>query len=261
MAKISHENHTGDGMSLFNNTFKICNEEKKELQMKNKFLRAVFVNFILTFSSLSHAALINSYDFNGGLTDTLSTGADLTASGGTISNGAYDFSANQGLRLTSALPSTTDYGIEFSLTVTDNVNGYNKLIDFSDLASDLGLYIQGGQITFYTAGLFGGIISVNETFILGLERAAGSISLFLDGTLLSTISDPNNQAVSTANILNFFEDDLATGQSEAFNGSVDFIRIHNDSSTFSAVPEPSTIVLIGLSILGLQLRKRQSNQR
>ena len=49
MAKISHENHTGDGMSLFNNTFKICNEEKKELQMKNKFLRAVFVNFILTF--------------------------------------------------------------------------------------------------------------------------------------------------------------------------------------------------------------------
>ena len=111
--------------------------------MKNKFLRAVFVNFILTFSSLSHAALINSYDFNGGLTDTLSTGADLTTSGGTISNGAYDFSANQGLRLTSALPSTTDYGIEFSLTVTDNVNGYNKLIDFSDLASDLGLYIHG----------------------------------------------------------------------------------------------------------------------
>ena len=79
--------------------------------------------------------------------------------------------------------------------------------------------------------------------------------------LLSTISDPNNQAVSTANILNFFEDDLDTGQSEAFNGSVDFIRIHNDSSTFSTVPEPSTIVLIGLSILGLQLRKRQSNQR
>ncbi|MFT6735584.1 MAG: hypothetical protein ACJAS9_003795 [Polaribacter sp.] len=227
--------------------------------MKNAvtiFVLGLFVNI-----QIANAALINSYDFNGGLADTLGAGADLVASGGTISNGAYDFTANQGLRLTSALPSTTDYGIEFSLTVTDRVSGFNKLIDFSDLLFDLGLYIYDGQITFYDYDEVGGTISVNETFILGLERAAGSLSVFLDGILLSTISDSDNLAVSTTNILNFFEDDVSTNQGEAFNGSVDFIRIHNDSSTFTAVPEPSTIVLIGLSILGLQLRKRQSNQR
>ncbi len=178
-----------------------------------------------------------------------------------MSNGAYDYTANKVLRLTSALPSTTVYCIDISLTVTERVSGFNKLIDFSDLLFDLGLYIYDGQITFYDYDEVGGTISVNETFILGLERAAGSLSVFLDGILLSTISDSDNLAVSTTNILNFFEDDVSTNQGEAVNGSVDFIRIHNDSSTFTAVPEPSTIVLIGLSILGLQLRKRQSNQR
>ena len=94
----------------------------------------------------AQAALINSYDFDGSYADTLGAGNDIVGSGGVISGGEYIFSGNQGLRLTDALPSTTDYAIELGFSVSDSVGGYNKVIDFQDLASDLGLYIYSGAL-------------------------------------------------------------------------------------------------------------------
>ncbi len=71
--------------------------------------------------------------------DNLGTGNDLVSSGGAIIGGEYVFGANQGLRLTKALSSSSDYAIEIGRQVTGTVGGYNKVIDFQDLTSDLGL--------------------------------------------------------------------------------------------------------------------------
>ena len=199
-----------------------------------------FMGVVISVSE-AQAALLKSYDFNGSLSDTLGNGVPLTSSGGSISGGRYSFSDNEGLRLTSALPSTTDYGIETRLRVDDSVVGYNKLIDFQDLSSDLGLYIFNGQITFYTLSSNFGSVSVGTDFTLGLARSAGSIQVFLDGVSLFTVADASNQAVPLLNVLNFFIDDNTTGQRESFAGSVDFIRIHNDSSTFGTEPQPATV--------------------
>lgn len=205
--------------------------------------------FIL--SSSANANLINSYDFTTNLSDTLNNGLNLTASGGEINAGRYSFTDNQGLRLASALPGTTDYAIEIKMQINGNTNNYNKIIDFQDLVSDRGLYINNGLIKFYSAGPANtGAISIDTDFTVGLARAGDSIDVYLNNTLLFSAVD-NNQAVSAANILNFFEDDNATGQRESFTGSVDFIRIHDDASTFSAVPVPAAVWLFGSSLLGI----------
>ena len=209
----------------------------------------------------ANAALIKSYDFDGDLTDTLGNGANLISSGGTVGSGAYSFAANQGLRLTSALPNTTTYGIEINFRVTDSTGGFNKIIDFQDLASDIGLYVRSGSLDFYTAGPTAGTILLNTDYTVGLARSAGFVELFLDGVSLFSVAD-GGQAISATNVLNFFEDDHRTGQGESFAGSVDFIRIHDDSSTFgtapAAVPAPATLWLMGLGLAGISFSRRKN---
>jgi len=221
---------------------------------------------LLGTTGSANAALLKSYDFDSGLSDTLGAGVDLTASGGTVSGGRYTFGGNQGLRLTSALASTSDYGIEIKMKMDAGSSGFSKLVDFQDLASDLGLYVLNGTIDFYTVGPTGGSVPVETEVTIGLERKAGVISVFLNGGLVITGADGGGQGVPAGNILNFFEDDYSTGQRESFAGSADFIRIHDDASTFGTVPSPipvpTSLPLLagGLGLFGLigARRKRKA---
>ncbi len=236
--------------------------------MKKNILFGFFVFIFASLASHANAAIVKSYDFNGDLSDTLGNGVNLVSNGGTVNSGRYTFTNNQGLRLDSALPNTTDYGIEIKFQLSDVLDRYNKVIDFRSLASDAGLYVYYNKIKFFAAGPTGGVgaVTLNNDFTLGLSRSSGIIELFLDNVSLFSVAD-NGQAVSVLNILNFFEDDGATGKSESFAGSVDFIRIHDDASTFgtqlSVVPLPAALPmffsgLVGIGIVGRRRRKRQA---
>ncbi|MFT5394800.1 MAG: hypothetical protein ACI8PT_005012 [Gammaproteobacteria bacterium] len=96
--------------------------------------------------------------------------------------------------------------MEIKLSIEDSLSGFNKILDFQDLSSDVGPYALGGAIDFFTIGPAAGSLALNTDFIVGLARAADTVEVFS----LFTVSDPLGQAVSAANILNFFEDDLAT---------------------------------------------------
>jgi hypothetical protein len=224
---------------------------------------------LLLSISAANAALIKSYDFNGDLSDTLGNGLDLVASGGSVGSGRYSFDHNQGLSLTSALTDTADYGIEIRFQGND-FGDFHKVIDFQGLASEFGLYIGDYAVYFWDSSIWGAgsITNSIEDFTLGLSRSGGLFEFFLDGVSIPNDppadggppyipEDPSGIGISEFNILNFFEDDLAgDNQDESFAGSVDWIRIHDDSSTFgdepiSAVPVPAALWLFGTALIGL----------
>jgi hypothetical protein len=222
----------------------------------------VLLSCLMMASGIANAGLLKSYDFNGSYSDTLGNGVDLVASGGSIVGGIYNFTDNQGLKLASALTNTSNYAVEMRLSVNDNLSGWSKLIDFQELSTDNGFYLLGNNFNFYVSGSnpLGGPVISNEFFDLAFVRSAGIITTYFNGVALTTFNDSSNQAVSSNNVLNFFEDDNATGQNESFIGAVDYIRIHDDASTFgnqptASVPEPSTLAIFALGIIGLASRK------
>jgi hypothetical protein len=202
------------------------------------------------------AALLASYDFNGDLSDTLGSGPDLVDLGGTISGGRYSFGPDQGLKLTSGLPNNAVYAIEMKLQVNENLNSWKKLIDFKELSVDTGLYTYFEGINFYNLNTAGTVV-LDTDFTVGVVRDnLGMVEVFLDGTSLFSFDDTASElAVSNTDILYFFVDDTQVA-GETLTGSVDFIRIHNDASTFgtspgSRVPESgSTLVILALGLLG-----------
>jgi hypothetical protein len=234
------------------------NRENKNV----KIAAATVLGVSVLMTSLAQAALLNSYDFDGGLADTLGNGLDLVASGGTVADGRYSFTINQGLRLESALPSTANYAIEIRLTVDDSVSGFNKLIDLQDLGSDNGLYVYNGDLRFYNYSNQAGSVVVGAETTVGLARFGSTLEVYQDGSPLFAVNDTQGHGISAANVLNFFEDDTATSQGEAFAGSVDFIRIHDDASTFGTtpVPLPAAVWLFGSALFGAGVFARRKTR-
>ncbi|MEM7269829.1 MAG: VPLPA-CTERM sorting domain-containing protein, partial [Pseudomonadota bacterium] len=168
-----------------------------------------------------------------------------------------------------ALADTSSYAVEFLLTIDANAKSFNKLIDFQDLAEDEGFYTFLDELFFFNVGTPASTPNVPEDtpVLIGFERAGGVMTGFVNGAEVYSEIDAANLAVPGANILNFFIDDLDFGggsQPEAFSGSVDFIRFHDDRSTFgqsaTAVPVPAAapLLLAGLGIFGWMRRRRKS---
>lgn len=216
-------------------------------------------------AAAAQGAILKSYDFTTGLGDSLGNGTVLAAAGGTVGGGLYTFGPNQGLRLTDALPSTTTYGLEMRLRFDDSIAAWAKLIDFQDRTSDDGLYIWANNPVFTPISDQLGTINPGAFFDIALERAGGFLTVFLNGSQVFHIEDWGNNAVSANNILNFFLDDNMANHDcplEVFAGAVDFIRIHDDRSTFGVtpVPVPASLPLLaaGMGLFGLMRRRKRA---
>lgn len=233
--------------------------------MKYLFL-ILFLGVLLINATPVSATVINSYDFNGNLVDSLGHGANLTAFGGNLAPfGRYSFNLNQGLSLANAFASTTSYSIEIKFQVNaPTTSSWHKLVDYQNLVEDTGFYFHSTASTgpfgvqFYPDVFDGpGGIPLNTDAVLRLTRngVSNEVEGFLNNVSQWKFVDISNNAVPRSNLLTFFIDDTLTSQRESFVGSVDYIRISDNPV---AIPEPSSFAiwsLCGLTLIRIRSRR------
>lgn len=225
-----------------------------------KKTRVVIAGISLLAASQSFGALIHEYNLNGTLADSFG-GPSLTTNGGTLNAADYSFDVNQGLSLVGALPSIDNYSIlvDFSLTL---VNGFRRLVDFQNRASDTGLYNLNSALSFYNVTTGPDIVfapNVKTRVVITRDGTSGVFTGYVNGVPEISFIDTGNLAVfnTPGALINFFIDDLAVG-GEASAGVADEIAIFD--SPLSAgdvaalggpgvpVPEPGAFALAALGV-------------
>jgi hypothetical protein len=213
----------------------------------------------LAFVVPAHAVVLHNYDLNGSLTDSKG-GPTLVANGGVLGATGYEFNRQQGLTLTGLDIAGGDYTIEIGFYF-NSFGGYQKVLDFSGLASDVGLYALGKALNFYpfASGQEGAIVG-GQIIDLVLSRNINDLMVTgsINGEVQFKFVDTRNLADS--NTLNFFIDDRATRGSESGSGFVDYIRISN-SAKVSPVPLPAALPLLLAGVAGLGVMSRRGKRR
>jgi hypothetical protein len=181
-------------------------------------------------------APVHEYELNGSLSDALG-GPSLVSLGGTLGPSRYSFGPNQGLRLTGAIPDTAHYSIAIVFNHTAYYsNQWSRILDWSELASDCGLYNVAGGLHFWCS-----FYSLNNAFVTGVDAQlvvtrdalTSTMQFYINGALIHSFIDGANRGVASSNVLNFFVDNGA----EAGTGSVDQILVYDYPLTAAEVIE------------------------
>jgi len=196
----------------------------------------------------ANAAVVANYQFQNTLSSTIPTAPDLlpfvqgtyapAVIGGTPTT-VYNFGRNEGLPLdTTSLLISDNYTIA-ALFSFDAISGYRRILDFKNRTSDTGLYTLNGQLNFYNQASGGPAVGHGTFFeaVLSRDSSTNLISAYFNGTPVFSFTDSSSLGViSAANLLNIFQDDLAT-PGEASSGSVAGIRIFDNVLTDAEVAD------------------------
>ncbi|MYM38043.1 PEP-CTERM sorting domain-containing protein [Pseudoduganella sp. CY13W] len=185
--------------------------------------------------------------------------------GGTLGASSYSFGKNEGLALAEALGSV--YTIDMVMSF-DSHSGWQKIIDFKDRTSDMGLYTSNTQWYFYNIGSMGNVPADGQSARVTLTRDSGSlVSLYVNGALAGSFTDSGNIATFSGAKANFFVDDLTNAKPEAGAGNVDYIATFDRALTaaevangVSPVPEPATGAMLAAGLGMLALLRRRSGK-
>jgi concanavalin A-like lectin/glucanase superfamily protein len=187
------------------------------------------------------------YYFQSTLESSLGTAPDLvqvergssvfTVDGGTGTT-VLRFAVGGGLALapTTRVVGSSEYTIEVLFRL-DLLAGYRKIIDFSEGASDAGLYLLDGCLTFFPReqDALTRIGSDSYVQIVLTRDAADRVVGYVDGVRQFTFNDRDGLAkVGGSDGLRFFVDD-ATTIGEHSSGSVSQIRLFDQALTANEV--------------------------
>jgi hypothetical protein len=190
---------------------------------------------------------VRDYQLNGSLADALG-GPSLVALGGSTTATGYRFGPNQGLNLSTALANPGHYSIELVFRWDALSGGWQKIIDFHNLATNVGLYTASNGLHFlngaFTANLFEP--NVARRLVITRDDATDTVRAYVDGVEAWSFTDAAGDAVFDGpnQIIRFFQDDTVTNQTEAQAGFVDLIRFYNSVLTAEQVVDlPDPIVV------------------
>jgi hypothetical protein len=241
--------------------------------MKRKLVLLSAVSLFI--APAAHAASpIDDFELNGSLANSAGGGATLLNNSGALGATGITFQPNGGPTVTG-LPGLSTWTIDTTFDFDAygvGQGGWQKIIDFSGLLSDLGVYAHGTDLSFFgLSAETGSVFTAGVLYRLTISRdALGAVTGWLNGTQVLTGTDLGNAFV-IGSALDFFRDDSATGNREAESGFVDYIRVYDQALTpdnaggpgvSSGVPEASTwaMILFGFGFVGAAMRRRTRQQ-
>ncbi len=171
---------------------------------------------------------VHIYEINGSLADELG-GPSLVIGVGTLTSEGYEFPAGSGANLNNAI-AADEYTIELLFSF-DVLGGYQKIIDFHNLADDEGLYSSGTNLEFFSVALAENVLTANTPTHLVVTRDGPTdvVAVYLNGRQVMRFVNSGDIAVfnGLANVIRLFSDDNTTGGGEAASGFLDRIRIYD----------------------------------
>ncbi len=169
------------------------------------------------------------YDLNGTFDDQMG-GSALTGDEELLGTDGFFFSNNQGLQLSDALQDTGTYSVVILMELNSLSPPFKKIIDFQEGNLDDGLYILNNHFHLFPGPSGPDTVAVNTPFQVVLTRdgQTGEASLYLDGVLQNVYTGATADVVlPTENVFRFFQDDSATGGTEAPQGFADYIAVYD----------------------------------
>jgi hypothetical protein len=159
------------------------------------------------------------------------------AAGGVLTGDRYTFGPQQGLRGTNVLGANLgDYTIAMVVSLDDRstqvgFSGYSRILDFSDLALDFGLYIRTERVltgvtpTVELLGSYDAMTpNVPHSIVVTRDAVSTLVHVYCDGKLQFSFVDATDVFKFATNHVNFFHDNLDTPE-DVTSGSVLYIGL------------------------------------